>query len=870
MTYSHFKINGIRIYNYIRFIIAHILRCLSPAIYVALVMYCVALALPLQTASSMIALNFFFWFGIIIALFFGWRGKKWPRLYMADRKLENTNELYDRPIRLLSDQIVNESPEKNAIWENFKIKLTQRLLYVKMPRLFYFSADKDPHGLRIIPILILVTFFFAHGYENGFARLKTMAVPQIIKLTLNNPDAPPLVTLEITPPTYTQRNARLIKGFGRIDETIKVAEHSTIKVTIKKHWFITALAINGEKVPFNNALAENSDDFTYEHNVGAFTLNGKTLSIAVKAFFLPLFSVNYSLIADTPPALEIDKEFSVLPNGTIKFNAHIDDDYGTESLEIFMDLPVDFEGEPPLGKAYTQKRSFLYSAGKHKDINFTLNLARHPYAGSDVSISFNAVDGAGQISPTVTIPLNLPERQFTEEIAQKIMALRKFIILDKLTYPNYIYDSLSEFSSSPQQLNNDKVALLALSIARERMLYTPNIDTLYDLVDILWRVALRLDKGEFLQSQQDLQDTINALNEILNDPNASQDQKLKAMRDLQNALAAYLQEAQKEALRQMQDKDVTIMPNAGIPSPNSNALADFLSQLEDMALNDPEKAKKLLNDLENALNNLTDNMQTELPADIQQMMKFMEDMDKIIEAQSALLDKSRVHQDYLHYLEQALRRKDEKPNAQAKDEKPASNVTDLESFFRSFDLPDPDVHNNQGYDESTSGDLHDAENPPRPAMDIILEAGTQRHIQDMLNKITQDMPMVPDTLKQADIHMSNSAAFLDYERLEKSIIEQEKILESLNKKREEMQQAFEQRLQQFAKENNIRFSFDPLGRASGNNGLARSLQAQEYDLPKTGEKNYIDQILQELREKASDYEQPKIEREYYKRLLHQW
>ena len=85
-----------------------------------------------------------------------------------------------------------------------------------------------------------------------------------------------------------------------------------------------------------------------------------------------------------------------------------------------------------------------------------------------------------------------------------------------------------------------------------------------------------------------------------------------------------------------------------------------------------------------------------------------------------------------------------------------------------------------------------------------------------------------------------------------------------------MQQAFEQRLQQFAKENNIRFSFDPLGRASGNNGLTRSLQAQEYDLPKTGERNYIDQILQELREKASDYEQPKIEREYYKRLLHQW
>ncbi len=870
MTYSHLKINSIRIFNYTRFIIAHILRCLSPAICTALVIYCFALAMPLQSALSIIILNFVFWFSVIVALFFGWRGSRWPSLYAADRKLENTNQLYDRPIQLLSDQIINESPEKNVIWERFKTTVSQRLLYVKMPKLFYFSADKDPYGLRVIPLLALVILFFAHGYENGFARLKTMAVPQLIQLTLNNPDAPPLVTLEITPPQYTNRPARLIKGFGRIENTIEIAEHSAIKIAIKKHWFVTALEINGEKVAFKSENGEAGNDFTYEHEVGAFTPDGTALNITVKALFLPLFSLNYSLIADTPPALDIDEQFSVLPNGTIKFNAKVDDDYGTETLEIFMDLPVDFEGEAPLGTAYHQRRSFSYSAGAHEDINFTLNMARHPYAGSNVVISFNAVDGAGQISPTVTIPLTLPERQFTEEIAQKIMALRKFIILDKLSYPNYIYDSLVELSASPAQLNGDSVAFLALSIARERMLYAPTIATLYDLVDILWRVALRLDKGEFLQSQQDLQDTINALNEILNDPNASQDQKLKAMRDLQNALTAYFQEAQKEALRQMQDKDVTIMPNAGIPSPNSNALRDFLSQLEDTALNAPAKAKELLNDLENALNNLNDNMQTELPADIKQMMKFMEAMDKVIEAQRNLLDKSRIHQDYLNYLQDALRRKAEEQRNKDGEDKPAEKVTDLESFFKSFNLPNPDVHDNQGYDESAEGALHDADNPPSPAMDIILEAGTQRHIQDMLNNITKDMPMVPDALKQADLHMDNSAAFLDYERLGKSITEQEKILESLNKKREQMQQAFEQRLQQFAKENNIRFSFDPLGRASGNNGLTRSLQAQEYDLPKTGEHNHIDQILQELREKASDYEQPKIEREYYKRLLHQW
>ena len=85
-----------------------------------------------------------------------------------------------------------------------------------------------------------------------------------------------------------------------------------------------------------------------------------------------------------------------------------------------------------------------------------------------------------------------------------------------------------------------------------------------------------------------------------------------------------------------------------------------------------------------------------------------------------------------------------------------------------------------------------------------------------------------------------------------------------------MQQAFEERLKQFAKDNNIQFSFDPLGRSNGDNGLARSLRAQEYDLPEKGRANYIDEILRELRSKAGDLERPKIEREYYERLLHQW
>jgi hypothetical protein len=755
---------------------------------------------------------------------------------------------------------------------------------MRLPRIFYFSAEKDPYALRLVPILAVIILFFAYEPSYSLEKLKAMALPQIDGLSLSDPARIPPVTIQITPPDYTHQAVRVLKGSGRNKDVLKIPENSVLRFTIRSKWLTPTLRINDVEYPLiasdqHDADAQgeqnNKDEFyVYEHNVGS-TLSGEdAFTINIKRGILPLLSVPYTLITDTPPTLEISDDITITNNGTIRLKATIYDDYGVENLEIFMDLPADFEGEVPLGNAHQEKRAFLYDAGAHTDIEIPLNLTAHPYAGMDVQISFNLLDGAGHFSERVTLPLTLPERDFTDESAKRIIALRKFIITEKLAYRNYIYQSLAEMSLTPKIFGDDTVIKLALTIARERMMRAPNTDTLYDLIDILWRVDLLLDKGEFLQAQQDLQKTINALNQILNDPNASQDQKLKAMSNMKNALAAYFQEAQREAMRRAQADDTTPMPHAQIPSPNSNALADFLSQLEDMALNDPSKAKELLQDLENALNNLNNNMQATLPEDIEKMMKFMEDMDAIIEAQRALLDKSRLHQDYLDHFE---RKKAAKENNEIdntpKNDAPAlsqKTVTDLESFFKSLNLPPPDIHNNKGLGDAEK--LRKSDKPILSAstMDVILEAGTQRHIQDLLRKITEKMSTVPDELSKADTHMGNSATFLDYERLAKSIIEQEKILEALNQKREQMQQAFEQRLKQYAEQSGMGFSVDPLGRRHGDNGLTRSLKEQEYDLPKGGQQNQIDKILRELRERAGDFDLPKSEREYYKRLLQQW
>ncbi|MCS5596090.1 MAG: DUF4175 domain-containing protein [Alphaproteobacteria bacterium] len=868
-------LNIIRYINYAIWILSYTFACLSPVIFGLLLIVTLALVPAIYSLIPPLLFSFFSWIVIIELFRASWKKQQWPKLKEADRKLEHKNDFYDHPITLLHDHLINPNTERDALWREFKGKLIKRLSKLHLPLPFYMSAGKDPFGLRAVITICFLIMLSLNGLNETTARLQNIFIPSLSTAFTADGEVANLVSIEIQPPKYTGRNIKLIKGQGKIDAPLDIAEESLIKITVKDTWLPLKLYIDDQLIP----LTKNTEDDTTQDNVfytHSFSVGqaaeGKVHSITLKSLFLTRFKISYSLIDDLPPRLSIDDEFTIQNNGTLKFIANLEDDYGTSALDIFMDLPVDYEGETPLGKPYKEERSFLYEAGTHKDIAVFLNLTRHPYAGMGAQLTFNLRDGAGQLSDTVKIPLTLPERNFTEDVAKRIYALRKFIITEKLAYTDYIYDSLSGLSSDPQIQGKDILAKLAIAVARERIYHEQSLDVLYTLIDMLWRTALRLDNGDFMQSQQDLQDALNAFNKVLNDPNSSQDERLKAMQDLQNALADYFYEAQKEALRRMQNEDGNFMPQMAVPRPNSSALQDFLSQLESSALNDPEKAKELLNELEKALNSLNNNMQAELPQDIQQMIQFMQDMDNIIQQQNDLLDKSRLQLDYQSHIDALQHRQDLQSNKEdntSADKAEEDSFSNLDNLFKSLDMPAPDIHDNQGQSSTVTQDTQ-SQNTPKSTMDVIMESGTQRHIQDQLHKMTDNMPMVPDELKEADKHMGNSATYLQYERLRDSISEQEKVLDALNNKRDQMQQAFEERLKQFAKDNNIQFSFDPLGRSNGDNGLARSLRAQEYDLPEKGRANYIDEILRELRSKAGDLERPKIEREYYERLLHQW
>ena len=149
-------------------------------------------------------------------------------------------------------------------------------------------------------------------------------------------------------------------------------------------------------------------------------------------------------------------------------------------------------------------------------------------------------------------------------------------------------------------------------------------------------------------------------------------------------------------------------------------------------------------------------MQAELPQDIQQMMQFMQDMDNIIQQQNDLLDKSRLQLDYQSHIDALQRRQDLQSNKEdntSADKAEEDSFSNLDNLFKSLDMPAPDIHNNQGQSSTATQDTQ-SQNTPKSTMDVIMESGTQRHIQDQLHKMIDNMPMVPDELKEADKHMN--------------------------------------------------------------------------------------------------------------------
>ncbi|MCF8495692.1 MAG: DUF4175 domain-containing protein, partial [Alphaproteobacteria bacterium] len=458
--------------------------------------------------------------------YFLWRGARVIRLPSpreADRRLEDSAGLWHRPLSRLTDRLINPLTEvARLLWEESArdARLSLHRLKIPVPRALMAAAD--PRALRLGGLLLLMCGFIMAG-PSWKERLARGIFPFQFTGLAGPGDS---VSVWITPPEYTGRPALVLRspdpkhGDHKAPEVLEIPAGSTIKILVSgSGWGSPSVRIGAQTWPLEKSgegiygierpFPEPSADKPEKGR------------IVVRQYFLTRATWNFISVEDFPPAIALDGEPEILPDGVLRFSLRVRDDYGVKDVVLSVDAP-EKETASVVGGSYRETRPVMSPPGKDFGIAPVYDLTAHPWAGARAMVHFTAVDTQGVETQTPPIEILLPERVFTHPAARMIAAIRKTLI----EAPEKDYDAagvaVEDLLSRPSDFGNDSVTVLVLRAAASRLFYTrPSVETTSSLAALLWDTALRIEDGNLTHAVRDLKSAQEALEQALRDPKTS-------------------------------------------------------------------------------------------------------------------------------------------------------------------------------------------------------------------------------------------------------------------------------------------------------------------------------------------------------------
>jgi uncharacterized protein (TIGR02302 family) len=473
-----------------------------------------------------------------------------------------------------------------------------------------------------------------------------------------------------------------------------------------------------------------------------------------------------------------------------------------------------------------------------------------------VTISFKVNDHRDQITTLPLLTMTLPERQFSNSLARELVKLRKTLIFDQDEAVRAIGYELVTIITSAQTMEqiNSIPDYLGLRSAALRLLNDPNQKDIISVVELLWDIALTLEDGNLPRAARELSEARQALEQLLADPNADQQEIAQAMEDLQQAMAAYFQEMARELQKRMAESgqmpQITdeMIQNAINPEDVQN----FLEQLQAEALSgDPKKARKLLSQLQQFMDNMGTAMNSQIPPEMEFMNEGINESQMLIEKQQALLDQT---------IERANTIMTITPQTYGE------NIP-----FDSDQLYEWDFGDALPMPQDKAPEDKDA-----PAIDTQAYKTEQEALRFILGQLMQEtdaqLGEIPQNMQKAELEMRGSAGFLGDNDPRGSIPHQERAIAYLQESMEDMRQQMQQMMKQmtFMAMSGGMGPTDPLGRPL-NEGEGQSMfPGSRIEIPDEATRKRVQDIMRTLREKSGDFSRPDYELDYFRRLLRQF
>lgn len=588
----------------------------------------------------------------LIAALLPLRSFRFPTRKEAVSRIDRASGLASRPAEVLDDQLGNggSDPATAALWNLHRRRAGQDAARLRAGAPSPRTAEIDRYALRATLAVALAATAFVAGPEK-YARI---AAAFDWHLGAFQQSGASRIDAWIDPPAYTGRPPAILNlSEGRAFSGLAAPQF--IEAPIGSAVVLHApggdldLEIKG---PLAKAAKEPGDGASLDASRPAappspappvarsetrLILRGDaTLAIGTSSRRLGAFEIH--AIPDNPPSIALLDVPKFNSRGTFVLSYSIADDYGAASARADFARPVLPGGRLSTRSLVSPPEVPLLLPGPERNgsAETTADLSEHPWAGARVEMTLTARDEAGNEGASSPLEITLPQKPFVKPLARALAEQRRNLVLapgDKAR----VAAALEALMLGPEEFGTDAGAYLGLRVALGRVNAARNDEDLRDAADFLWQMALRIESGDLSEAERDLRAAEQQLREALQ-RGTPEDEIRKLAENLRVAMERFLQEL---AARQSGDS----ARNAPVPVEGGGRWVspkDLQAMLEEMQRmlrsGDSADAARLLDQLQNILENLHAGRPRKADPRAQEMSQALDELGHLSQDQQDLRD----------------------------------------------------------------------------------------------------------------------------------------------------------------------------------------------------------------------------------------
>lgn len=747
------------------------------------------------------------------------------------------------PISALADRqaIGADDPASVDLWHAHRQRMSARLAAARPLPPAPGLARRDPFALRLTAATALAAaILFGAGTQRGdLAALLPGGAAAAI----------PQASWEgwIEPPAYTGKPTLYLSAQSSGALTVPLGSRATLRL------YGSADATKVSETFTGTDSGDAGPTRTF-----AITRDGR-LSVGAESWEI-------TVVPDLPPHVAAAGELTRTLAGEMRLPFRAGDDYGVTAGRAAITLDLGHIDRRYGLAAVPDKRAPVVVdlpmpyRGDRREIDEMLveNLARHPWAGLPVSVSFRVTDAAGQSGESAPVEIVLPGRRFLDPLAAAIVEQRRDILWT-VANAGRAARLLRAISNRPEGGLSDSGQYLALRAAVGDLEAPGLTPTARDAVaETLWNIAVKIEDGALADALSRLRRAQERLSEAMRQ-GATEKELRELMDQYRQAMRDYLRQLGRE-----QPKNRTDQPDKGgqslqMTQADLQAMMDKIQELMDAGR--MQEAQQMLDQLQQMMENMEVTDGASGQQGEPQGQQSMNDLADTLRRQQGLSD-------------QAFRDLQEQRNPAAGAGESAQNSgrDGGQGQGQSHDGAGSKGTGEGAGDGSESSDPGSGSGRDLAARQRELEQDLARQRDRLPGTGTAEGDAARRALDDAGKAMGRAADALERGDTPGALDQQAEAMENLRQGMRNLRDAMQRQTQtgrqgRLAGEPGTRRGADPLGRDQSASGATAndSPFADRQDIYRRAQ-----ELTDELRRRSGETDRPTAERDYLKRLLEQF